>query len=760
MMLASVRAMESRRATNVGASRHGKLLIHRTGLYPDICQYAASTVSAVRCQGQTRCEAGTQSHRSRERQRGCHMKRRATNISAAIVANAFIALVGVFGLAGCKKSGNDVSPPIISDLPALSEAMVGQSFTLAPNASDPRGESLTFSVVNKPSWASFDTSTGRLDGRPVQDDVGTYGNVQIGASNGSVEALSNPFTIVVKTDALPVVNSAPTISGSPPQQVTEGQAYSFTPIASDTDQDTLTFSVDNKPAWASFSAQSGALVGTPPAGAAGSYPDIVISVSDGQANASLPAFTIVVDPATGGSAPPPANTAPTISGTPRNQVTEGQPYSFAPSAADADGDVLGFSISNKPSWAAFSTQTGALGGTPPVGAAGAYLNIVISVSDGQASAALPAFTLIVDPANRAPLIAGNPATSVREGSNYQFRPAASDADNDVLTFAITGKPSWASFNPSNGELAGTPPAGSAGSYPNIVISVSDGALSSSLPAFTLTVTANRSPTISGTPAPTATTGQAYSFTPSASDPEGDTLTFSITNKPSWASFGASTGRLSGTPGSADVGEHVGIVIQVSDGFTSSSLPSFSITVDAANRAPTIGGTPPTSIVEGQAYSFVPTASDADGDALTFSIVNKPSWASFSTSNGALSGTPGAGTVGAYADIRISVTDGKVSTSLPAFSVNVTQSAMGTATLSWAPPTTRTDGTPLTDLAGYRIHYGTSPGVYSTKITIDNSGITTYVIENLAPATYYFVTTAFDTTGGESDYSNVASKTIR
>ena len=86
--------------------------------------------------------------------------------------------------------------------------------------------------------------------------------------------------------------------------------------------------------------------------------------------------------------------------------------------------------------------------------------------------------------------------------------------------------------------------------------------------------------------------------------------------------------------------------------------------------------------------------------------------------------------------------------------------MGTATVSWAPPTSRTDGTPLTDLAGYRVYYGTSSGTYPNKVQIDNPGVTTYVVENLAPATYYFVTTAFDATGAESDYSNVASKTIK
>ena len=121
---------------------------------------------------------------------------------------------------------------------------------------------------------------------------------------------------------------------------------------------------------------------------------------------------------------------------------------------------------------------------------------------------------------------------------------------------------------------------------------------------------------------------------------------------------------------------------------------------------------------------------------------------------------GTGTAGSYPNIVITVSDGKAETSLSAFTITVQQAASGTATLSWAPPTTRTDGTPLTNLACYKIHYGTSQGSYPNRVTIDNPGITTYVIENLAPATYYFVTTAFDATGGESDYSNVASKTIK
>src|SRR3989304_9447398 len=79
------------------------------------------------------------------------------------------------------------------------------------------------------------------------------------------------------------------------------------------------------------------------------------------------------------------------------------------------------------------------------------------------------------------------------------------------------------------------------------------------------------------------------------------------------------------------------------------------------------------------------------------------------------------------------------------------------TLSWDAPTTNTDGTDLTDLAGYKIHYGTSPGIYDG--VIDIAKVTTYTVSDLTSATYYFVVTAYDEEGNESDYSNEVSKTI-
>ena len=90
----------------------------------------------------------------------------------------------------------------------------------------------------------------------------------------------------------------------------------------------------------------------------------------------------------------------------------------------------------------------------------------------------------------------------------------------------------------------------------------------------------RRPTIGGTPVTVVSANSSYSFVPIASDPDGDRLTFSISNKPGWASFNTGTGRLAGTPGDADVGVSGTIFIRATDGQRTVPLPAFSITVQA------------------------------------------------------------------------------------------------------------------------------------------------------------------------------------
>jgi len=464
---------------------------------------------------------------------------------------------------------------------------------------------------------------------------------------------------------------------------------------------------------------------------------------------------------------PSTNSPPTISGEPPNVVTEGERYGFAPTVSDPDGDALIFEIANRPAWASFDAGTGELFGTPGAGDAGTYADITITVSDGEATASLGPFTVQVRQlvTNTAPTIGGSPPASVSEGASYSFTPSANDADGDTLTFDIVNLPAWASFDTATGRLFGTPSAGDAGVYADITITVTDGQAQAALGPFAIDVRAvasNRAPVISGSPATSVNEGAVYEFTPSASDADGDALVFDIANPPSWASFDTATGRLSGTPASDDAGTYENIVISVSDGQDSSSLSAFVITVQAVvtNSAPTISGNPAKAVTEGTQYSFTPDAGDPDGDSLSFSIANKPSWAAFDTGTGRLSGTPQAGDVGSYADIVISVSDGQASASLGAFSITVEAIAMGSVTLSWSPPTENTDGTALTDLAGYRIYWGTTSGSYPNSVSIDNPGVTTYVVENLVPGTYEFVATSYNTSGVESDYSAPATKTVQ
>lgn len=275
-------------------------------------------------------------------------------------------------------------------------------------------------------------------------------------------------------------------------------------------------------------------------------------------------------------------------------------------------------------------------------------------------------------------------------------------------------------------------------------------------------------TISGTPASGVLAGQTYTFTPTAYDSRTRTLVFAIANRPSWATFSSSNGQLSGTPTAANVGTYSSIVIAVSDGYRTATLPAFSVSVSAAaapvpapTPPPVISGTPPTSVQAGSSYAFQPTASDPGGLTLAFSVQNKPAWASFSIVNGLLSGTPTSSQAGTYANVVISTSDGQHASALPAFSINVTTAPAitGTALLDLTVPTQNTDGSALTDLAGVRIYYGTSPTNLAQVVQLASATVSSYTVSNLTSGTWYFGATAYTSSGTESTLSPIVSKSI-
>jgi len=199
----------------------------------------------------------------------------------------------------------------------------------------------------------------------------------------------------------------------------------------------------------------------------------------------------------------------------------------------------------------------------------------------------------------------------------------------------------------------------------------------------------------------------------------------------------------------------------------------------SNSAPTISGTAASQASLGAAYSLTPSAMDADGDTLAFTIQNKPTWAQFNTATGALTGTPTAEAT--FANIVITVSDGKASASLPAFTITVAAAGSDTGSdagsgsgstppqaspsgpnvaLSWNVPTQTIDGETLQNLSGYRIHYGTNQNALVNSIEVASAGSNSYTVQNLkAGTTYYFAVRAVTADGDESEISNVISRVI-
>lgn len=286
---------------------------------------------------------------------------------------------------------------------------------------------------------------------------------------------------------------------------------------------------------------------------------------------------------------------------------------------------------------------------------------------------------------------------------------------------------------------------------------------------------NRPPTIAGTPVAAVQAGAAYSYTPTATDPDGDTLGFSIANRPTWASFDPATGRISGTPSASNVGISSSITITVSDGRASASTSAFSITVTApAPPSPTA----PTNLTG----SISPnTTNPANSNVkLTWDAVAGTTMYEVWRCAGA--------TCANFAFLADEPTAGSTNTNLPpgityryrvrawqpvtgpySAIVNIaTLSATpppppppagtGTATISWTHDLKKTDGT-TTLLSGFTIVYGRAPSSLTQTISVPNGAARAYTVDGLASGDWYFAVTARSPDGFESERSSVASKAV-
>jgi hypothetical protein len=187
----------------------------------------------------------------------------------------------------------------------------------------------------------------------------------------------------------------------------------------------------------------------------------------------------------------------------------------------------------------------------------------------------------------------------------------------------------------------------------------------------------------------------------------------------------------------------------------------------AVSAPVVVDTPPAVAAladgharVGQQYQLQVSATDPEGESLLFTAQNLPPWASIDPATGLISGTPGEVDVGVYEGIRIVVADGTHTTQGAPFTVTVTADpGTGYASLRWEMPLSKVDGSPLDDLAGYRILYGQHASDLDQSVLIDDPAITSFEFTALEPGIWYFAVVAVNASGLEGPPTIMATKSI-
>jgi len=473
------------------------------------------------------------------------------------------------------------------------------------------------SVISPPSQGSVSVAgNGTISFTPATNFSGednfTY---QVSDEQSKLSNTAKVTITVQQVNDVPLANDDRVIT-------TEDNAITINVIANDSDVDgsldTTALTIDSAPtSGVLINNGDGTLVYTPNENSQGSD-NFTYTIRDNEnalSNSAQVSITIES-----------VNDVPTLSGTPNTEVAQGESYSFIPQANDVDEDTLTFSITSRPAWLTFDESSGVLSGTANNADVGTYLNIEMSVSDGQETVALPAFAITVTNVNDAPTITGSPSTHVNEDEAYTFTPQVDDIDtNDALSFSIINKPIWANFDASTGTLSGTPTNNDVGLVSNIVISATDGEESVALPTFSITVSNVNDAPIAENLSVNVNEDSSITIEPNLEDVDSATLSLLTMTQPQHGSLEPTDNgqRWIYTPYVNYYGNDV-FSYQVTDGKSSSATYTVDLAIAAVNDSPVTSDD--SYVMEGNSsgsYSLdvLSNDSDVDNDSLRLDWVS-------------------------------------------------------------------------------------------------------------------------------------------
>jgi RHS repeat-associated protein len=355
----------------------------------------------------------------------------------------------------------------------------------------------------------------------------------------------------------------------------------------------------------------------------------------------------------------PVNDPPVITSSPVTEATAGQLYRYPVVAFDVDSPIT-YSFEG-PAFLSIDAA-GVLSGTPS--SPGTH-SVTVRASDGLADAS-QTFTLTVVGGGGPPVFTSTPVTSAAEDSPYSYTVAATDPDQDPLTFSLTQAPSG--MNLAGTSVTWTPGNADVGDH-SVSVRVTDPAGHFDTQSFTLTVTnTNDPPVLTGTPLTTTDEDAFYSYAATANDPDvGDTLFFSLSG-PAGMAIDPFAGVASWTPAQADVGDH-SVTITVTDQAGATDSQTYTLTVTNVNDPPVFISTPITSATEDQAYAYTARATDPDAqDRLTYAVTG-PAGMTIDASSGAVSFAPSDDDVGEHS-VSITATDLAGASAVQSFTLTV------------------------------------------------------------------------------------------
>ena len=550
-------------------------------------------------------------------------------------------------------------PPVITAPPALRSKKTSTIYTAT--ASDDDGDALTYSLSGTDADDfTIDEDSGEISFSPTPDfenptdangDNVYEVNLSVSDGNGNTATQELTFNVTDDTDEAPVITS--TNSSTEVEENTASTIYTAT--ASDDDGDALTYSLSGTDADDfTIDEDSGEISFSPtpdfenPTDANGdNVYEVNLSVSDGNGNTATQELTFNVTDDT--------DEAPVITSTNSSTEVEENTAStiYTATASDDDGDALTYSLSGTDADDfTIDEDSGEISFSPtpdfenPTDANGDNVyEVNLSVSDGNGNTATQELTFnVTDDTDEAPVITStNSSTEVEENTaSTIYTATASDDDGDALTYSLSGTDADDfTIDEDSGEISFSPtpdfenPTDANGdNVYEVNLSVSDGNGNTATQELTFNVTddTDEAPVITSTNSSTEVEENTAStiYTATASDDDGDALTYSLSGTDAddftidedsgEISFSPTPDFENPTDANGDNVYEVNLSVSDGNGNTATQELTFNVT-DDTDEAPVITSTNSSTEVEENTAStiYTATASDDDGDALTYSL---------------------------------------------------------------------------------------------------------------------------------------------